>query len=370
MRMHSLNKTFEEICKAYRLKGEFFGYNVIKSGNINDTFTVHTDGDQGGRTYLVQRINHKVFLEPERIVSNVCRITDHIRLRMLADGERDIKRRVLKMYHTPDGEYIYRSEDENYWRVISFITNSCTFNSRPTEKIMHNAGVAFGEFQKNLSDFDASSLYETIPHFHDTVKRYEDFEKSISEDKAGRVALAKDEIAYLRSMSEYAGYFKNLAAQNKIKLRVTHNDTKCNNVMFDAGTGEPLAVIDLDTVMPGYAAYDFGDAVRFAANTAAEDEKDLSQVSLDTNMFTKFASGFVPQLYGNLDDEEISTLHMGALVVTLELATRFLGDYLNGDVYFKTAYGKHNLVRARCQIRLAQDIEKKLYELESIMKRF
>ncbi len=368
--MLSLNHTFEEICKAFKLKGVFFGYNVIKSGNINDTYTVHTEGKDGGRVYLVQRINHNVFHSPEKIISNVCRITDHIRQRMIADGETDIKRRVLKMYHTPEGKYIYRSEDGSYWRVISYITNSCTFNSRPTEKIMRNAGRAFGEFQKNLSDFDAASLYETIPYFHDTVKRFEDFEKSVAADVAGRAASVTDEINYLRSMSSYASYFRDLAKENKIQLRVTHNDTKCNNVMFDAGTGEPLAVIDLDTVMPGYAAYDFGDAVRFAANTAAEDEKDLSHVSLDTNMFTQFASGFVPQLYGSLNDTEISTLSMGALVVTLELASRFLADYLAGDTYFKTAYSKHNLVRARCQIRLAQDMESKMNELERIMMQF
>lgn len=368
--MLSLNKTFEEICHAFRLKGEFFGYNVIKSGNINDTYTVHTDGLEGGRTYLVQRINHNVFLSPEKIISNVCRITEHIRLRMLAEGERDIKRRVLKMYHTPEGEYIYRSDDGSYWRVISYITNSCTFNSRPTEKIMHNAGVAFGEFQKNLSDFDASTLYETIPHFHDTVKRFEDFEKAVAENKAGRADTIKEEIAYLRSMAHYAGFFRDLADQGKIQLRVTHNDTKCNNVMFDASTGEPLAVIDLDTVMPGYAAYDFGDAVRFAANTAAEDEKDLSLVSLDINMFTRFASGFVPCLYGYLSGDEIDTLPMGALVVTLELASRFLTDYLNGDTYFKTAYDDHNLVRARCQMHLAKDMENKMDEMNRIMKQF
>lgn len=368
--MLSLNHTFEEICKAFKLKGEFFGYNVIKSGNINDTYTVHTDGYEGGRTYLVQRINHNVFHSPEKIISNVCRITDHIRKRMLADGETDIKRRVLKMYHTPDGQYIYRSEDGSYWRVISYITNSCTFNSRPTLKVMRNAGKAFGEFQKNLSDFDASSLYETIPHFHDTVKRFEDFENSVALDAAGRVSSVKEEIDYLRSMASCAGYFSALAKEDKISLRVTHNDTKCNNVMFDAGTGEPLAVIDLDTVMPGYAAYDFGDAVRFAANTAAEDEKDLSEVSLDTEMFTQFASGFVPQLYGNLNETEISTLAMGALVVTLELSSRFLADYLAGDTYFKTAYDEHNLVRARCQIQLARDIERKMSVLERIMKQF
>ncbi len=368
--MVSLNPTFEEICKAYKLKGNFLGYNVIKSGNINDTYTVHTDYEQGGRTYLVQRINHHVFLEPEKIISNVCRITEHIRSRLIANGDRDIKRRVLKMYHTPAGDYIYRSDDGNYWRVISFITNSCTFNSRPTAKIMHNTGIAFGEFQKNLADFDASTLYETIPHFHDTVKRYEDFEKAISENKAGRADSVKAEIEYLRSMACHAGFFRDLASEGKIQLRVTHNDTKCNNVMFDSGTGDPLAVIDLDTVMPGYAAYDFGDAVRFAANTAAEDEKDLSAVSFDTEMFTQFASGFVPQLYGNLGDSEIDTLPMGALVVTLELATRFLGDYLNGDTYFKTAYDEHNLVRARCQIHLAKDMENKMSEMERIMKQF
>ncbi len=368
--MYSLNTTFEEICKAYNLKGEFFGYNTIKSGNINDTYTVHTEGVEGGRTYLVQRINHNVFREPEKIISNVCRITEHIRNRMVSQGETDIKRRVFKMYHTPEGEYIYRSADGNYWRVISYIYNACTFNSRPTAKIMHNAGVAFGNFQKNLADFDAGSLHETIPHFHDTPKRFRDLEKAIDNNVAHRLDTCREEIAYLRSMACYADYFEKLAAEGKISLRVTHNDTKCNNVMFDSSTGEPLAVIDLDTVMPGYAAYDFGDAVRFAANTAAEDEKDLSLVSFDVDMFTQFASGFVPQLYGNLGDEEIDTLPMGGLVVALELATRFLSDYLNGDTYFKTGYDTHNLVRTRCQIALAKDMQSKMSEMNNIMKQF
>jgi Ser/Thr protein kinase RdoA (MazF antagonist) len=199
-------------------------------------------------------------------------------------------------------------------------------------------------------------------------KSFENFEKAVSENLVGRADSVKEEIAYLRSMAEYASYFENLAAEGKIQLRVTHNDTKCNNVMFDMSTGDPLAVIDLDTVMPGYAAYDFGDAVRFAANTGAEDEKDLSLVSFDTDMFSQFAAGFVPQLYGNLNDVEIKTLPMGALVVALELSSRFLADYLNGDTYFKIHRENHNLDRARTQFKLVADIEAKYDEMLQIVE--
>ncbi|MDD5916584.1 MAG: aminoglycoside phosphotransferase family protein [Clostridiales bacterium] len=360
--MESLNSTFEEICRAFRLKGGFLGYNVIKSGNINDTYTVHTDYADGGRTYLVQRINHYVFSEPEKIISNVCGITEHIRRRLREEGEPDIKRRVLKMYHTPDGSYIYRSSDGGYWRVINYITDSCTFNSRPTAKIMRNTGKAFGDFERYLSDFDASTLYETIPGFHDSVKRFDSFTGAVDADLCGRAGSARAEIEYLVSMKKAFSYIRDLASAGGVKLRVTHNDTKCNNVMFDASTGEPLAVIDLDTVMPGYIAYDFGDAVRFAGNTASEDERDLSAVSLDINMYRQFAEGYVPRLSG-VGETELISLPYGVLTVTLELASRFLADYLNGDTYFKTAYEGHNLVRAKCQIKLAQDIERKLPEM-------
>ena len=235
-------------------------------------------------------------------------------------------------------------------------------------EILRNAGVAFGEFQNQLSDFDAESLYTTIPDFHNTAKRLDTFFEAVKADPCGRVATVQDEIAFIREQRELASELTRLQESGEVPLRVTHNDTKSNNVLFHRVTGAPLTVIDLDTVMPGLAMHDFGDAVRFAASTACEDEPDLSKVALDLDKYRAFAEGFIGKTADALTQEEISTMALGAITITIELGVRFLNDYITGDKYFRTSYAEHNLVRARCQLHLAKDMLKKRAQMEQIVR--
>lgn len=372
MNNQELVKVFEELMISFSLKGILIGYHTIKAGNINDTYCITTDFDGAEKQYIVQRVNHKVFSDPMRIASNVCQVTRHIENKLREKGVTDIRRRVVRYYQTRDGGFYHITEDGCYWRVLSYVFDSINHN-QPTKQILRATGEAFGEFQRQLSDFPAEALYETIRGFHDTEKRFSDLFVAAAENRAGRLDTVREELEYLKSMKKHAALFRELSEKGEIPMRVVHNDTKCNNVMFDKDTGEPLAVIDLDTVMPGYVGYDFGDAVRFAANTASEDEKDVSKVSLDTELYVAFAEGFVPQVHGMITDTEIRTLPDGVLCITLELAARFLTDYLNGDVYFKCKMENHNLYRTRTQVQLAKDIDKKMpilrAHLESIVER-
>ncbi len=250
--------------------------------------------------------------------------------------------------------------------MMNFIYNAES-HDRGGVRLLHKTGEAFGTFQSQLSDFPAEKLYETIPDFHDTEKRFDALEQSARADAVKRLDDCRGELAYLLSMRDRTPFFKQAYARGEIPMRVTHNDTKCNNVMFDKDTKEPLAVIDLDTVMPGFTAYDYGDAVRFAANTAAEDEPDVSKVSLDLRLCRAFTDGFVGKIRDHLRREEVNTLPDGLLLITLELAARFLTDYLDGDRYFKIRTNDHNLIRARNQIALAQDICRKMDDLREII---
>lgn len=362
MNCSELVPVFEKLIEQFRLKGTLINISCISTGNINDTYVATTDYEGCERQYIVQRVNHKVFLNPEHIAENVCKVTEHIEAKLRADGIGDIRRRVMRYYRKADGSYFYITPNGEYWRVLSYVYGSVSVNQSDIPHL-YSAGVAFGEFQKYLSDFPADSLFETIPDFHNTEKRYADLYKAAKENAAGRFDEVREEYEYLVSMEKFALLFNVLYERGDIPLRVVHNDTKCNNVMFDALTGEHLAVIDLDTVMPGYVAYDFGDAVRFAANPGGEDNPDISKIYLDVEYYSAFAEGFVPQIRDMVTRRELETLPDGVLAITLELASRFLTDYLNGDVYFKCKMPKHNLVRTRAQIALAKDIAKKMPEL-------
>ncbi|MBP5155144.1 MAG: aminoglycoside phosphotransferase family protein [Clostridia bacterium] len=369
----STTKIINEIIDVFLLKGHLVYYDALKSGNINDTYSIVTDYCGSPRQYLVQKLNHRVFRNPREVAENILAVTNHIEDKLFHNRVRDIRRRVIKLYVRPDGEYYFVSDDGDYWRVMSYVINSETHNSASTPLLLRSVGDAFGEFQMYLSDFDAESLNVTIPDFHNTEKRYEDMRRAAEEDKLGRLADVKPEYDYLMSMRSYASFFREKHEKGEIPLRVTHNDTKCNNVMFDAYSSEHLAVIDLDTVMPGFVAHDFGDAVRFAANPGGEDAEDLSSVRLDMNLFKAFASGFVPRINGMVTECELDTLPEGVLCITLELAARFLTDYLQGDVYFKCKKPNHNLLRTRAQTALARDISKKLplmhEELNELLKK-
>ncbi|MBQ8325191.1 MAG: aminoglycoside phosphotransferase family protein [Clostridia bacterium] len=368
MTEQALLSLFRTLMREFRLKGELEDYRVVKVGNINDTYFIGTRTEEGKRKdYTVQRLNHKVFQNPVQVAENAFAVTSHMERKLLAVGQTDIRRKVLHVYRKEGGEFFHRSEEGDYWRVLSYVYDSRCVN-HADEEILYGTGYAFGEFQRNLSDFPAHTLHHTIPDFHNTPKRFADLRTSGERDVCGRREEVEEELAYLLSMEGYVSLLEDLHGEGKLPLRVVHNDTKCNNVMFDAETRTPLAVIDLDTVMPGYVAHDFGDAVRFACNTASEDEEDLSLVSLNLRGYQRLAEGFVRPLLGIITESEFNTLPDGVLIITLELAARFLKDYLDGDVYFKCRKDRHNLIRARCQITLAKDIAAKLEEMRTLLK--
>ncbi len=367
MTEQSLLSLFRTLMKEFRLKGTLEDYRVAKAGNINDTYFIGIRTEEGVRKdYTVQRLNHKVFLSPAHVAANAFAVTSHIEKKLSDVGEQDLRRKVMHLYRRRDGSFFYQSPMGDYWRVFSYVYNSRCMDTA-NEEALYGTGYAFGEFQKNLLDFPAETLHYTIPDFHNTPKRFADLHESASRDVCGRRGEVTAELEYLFSKEAYISLLEDLHREGKLPLRVVHNDTKCNNVMFDKESCKPLAVVDLDTVMPGYMAHDFGDAVRFACNTASEDEEDLSAVSLNLNGYKRLAEGFLRPLLGSITKTELATLPDGVLIITLELAARFLKDYLDGDVYFKCRKPSHNLIRARCQIALEKDMEKKMGEMRQIL---
>lgn len=354
MRDTALEKKLDLVGKRFRLSGSLYSTAVLTEGNVNRTYKLNyrlPDGKVKG--YIAQRINPYVFHHPAEIMRNIDLVTTHIRNKT-KEGKVS-----LHFHHTEDGKnYFVDEEDGAFWRLYTYIP-ALSFSKCATNEILRNAGEAFGEFQMQLSDFDATLLFETIPNFHNTKLRLETFFRHVEEDPLGRAKEIGAEIEYLRSVRSLASRLSDMLEAGELPLRVTHNDTKINNVLFDSATGKPLVVIDLDTVMPGLAMHDFGDAVRFGASTAAEDEADLSLVSLDLDKFRAFADGFIGQTRSALTKIEIDTMALGAFTITVELASRFLDDYLLGDKYFKVNYEGHNLVRARCQLHLAEDMLRK-----------
>lgn len=354
--------TVEQICQLFGITGQLT-VTQLKAGNINSTYQVTAQD----KDYIVQKINGYVFKNPEQIMSNIALVTGHIRAKLEQQGV-DAERKVLHFLNTAEGVNFCRDEEGNVWRVYIFVPDSVAIDATDDLNVLKNAGSAFGEFQKSLLDFDASKLYETIPDFHNTPKRLDTLFASVERDECGRVAEARELIDYIAEKRELAGSLIRQVEAGDLPLRVTHNDTKCNNVLFDRNTGDALAVIDLDTIMPGLMAYDFGDAVRFAANTAAEDEPDTGKVALDLERFTAFAKGFVGALGDTMTDAELDSLAVGCFGITIELASRFLDDYLTGDKYFAVRHPGHNLERTACQVALAKDMERKLEQMKAIVR--
>lgn len=356
----NLDEQLKSIAGLFNISGEFESQKVLTAGNINATYKLtYKDGDKTNY-YILQRVNTYVFKKPEEIMSNINLVTKHI-LNSNSDQQ------TLVFYNTADGKNYYNDGNGNFWRLCDNI-DSVSLDSCDKLEVLEAVGAAFGQFQNILASFDAAKLYETIPDFHNTKKRLEKLFASIEKDECDRVKEAASEIAFIKENAELASTLTNMLEAGDIPLRVTHNDTKFNNVLFDKVTNLPIAIIDLDTVMPGLAMADFGDAVRFACSTAAEDEQNVSIVALDVDKFTAFAKGFVGNTKSSLTANEINTMVLGAITITIELAVRFLDDYLTGDKYFKTLYPGHNLVRTRCQLALAKDMLKKRDELEAIIK--
>ena len=352
------------IGKNFRIPGLFYSYEEIKNGNVNHTYKVNYLSDDGDgmaqmKSYIVQKINTVAFTNPVELMTNIEKVTTYIR-------DNNPNSVSLHFHHTQDGKN-YMADDGGFWRLVNYIP-AVTYNTGKDLGVVRSTGEAFGEFQMMLKDFDASQLFFTIPYFHNTRKRYERLKKAVAENACNRADECRAEIDWLLSVEDMACKLTDLYYEGKLPLRVTHNDTKINNVLFDAETRKPLVVVDLDTVMPGLVGHDFGDAIRFAANFAEEDAEDISTVGVDLNTFWAFTEGFLSKTAKTLTENEVDTLGISCFSITCELAARFLTDYLEGDNYFKVKKEKHNLIRTRAQIALAKDMMEKIDAMSAVCK--
>ena len=345
------------ILSEFRLGGKIEAVRPYGNGHINDTFLVETSGANPAK-YIFQRVNPNVFKKPVQVMKNIEKVTAFLKVR--SDSERE----VLSLVPTLEGNTYYEDKDKIVWRVYKYIDNSICLDIVEDPADFYECAFAFGSFQKNLSNFPADTLYETIPDFHNTPSRYGDFLRAVSENRSGRADTAKDEIEFVKARQSFYSCLIDAEKRGDLPLRVTHNDTKSNNVMLDIATRKALCVIDLDTVMPGYSVTDFGDAIRFGASTAAEDEPDLDKVHFDIELYRAYMKGFLDGCGGKLKNSEIMLLPEGAKMMTIECGMRFLGDYINGDTYFKTSYPEHNLVRARTQLKLVREMEEQWEEMK------
>ena len=353
-----------QVGEAFRIRGPFFSYEEIKKGNVNHTYRVNYIRDDGTgmasiKSYLVQRVNTYAFQHPVELMRNIDRVTEHIR-------KKHPDAKCLHFHHTAEG-LNYLMDEDGFWRLSNYLP-SITFDTCDDLNVVRRAGQAFGDFQMMLSDFDVSQLYYTIPDFHNTRKRYEKFKADVAADPCGRVKEVQAEIEWLLSVEDEACRLTDLYAAGELPLRVTHNDTKINNVLFDEKTHEALVVIDLDTVMPGLVGHDFGDAIRSAANFVEEDCPDASKAGVNLNVYWAFAEGFLKETASTLTENEVATLGQSCFSLACELASRFLDDYLIGDKYFKTRMPGHNLLRTRCQIALARDMRLKMDAMNAIVR--
>ncbi len=365
------------ICRQFRIDGDILVYRWIPAGHINTAYYVAVYNGKEVTQLLVQKINTYVFREPVGMMRNIERITEYIR-----SSERTMeKRRRLHFRHTaerknylvlkngvPAGDDVdFQDESVEFWRVYNYIECSTSFETAGGDpEVLRMSGKAFGRFNKQLKDFDAAQLMESIPHFHDTVYRMNSFFDTVEKDPKGRAAQAVREIAVIRENRDFAGTLCRQIEAGELPIRVTHNDTKTNNILFDKDTLDPLVIIDLDTCMPGLACYDFGDTVRFAACTAEEDQPE--GMRLDLRLFRAYAEGYLSEMKDVLTPAEVESLSTGAAVITLELASRFLGDYLAGDRYFRIEYPEQNLRRAQAQLALFQDMMRHMDDMRQIIR--
>ena len=357
------------LADRFEISGSVTDIELCSAGHINSSFFVTTVDENGKKNvYTMQRINKSVFKRPDLVMENIVNVTDFLRKKIEAEGGNPERETLRMLKNRQDGKHYYLDSDGEYWRMYPFIGDAITYNIIESPEQFKTAGYAFGKFQRQLSDYPADTLHETIPNFHNTVSRYADFLRAVEEDKAGRAASVKDEIQFITDRADKYSFITDRIADGRIPLRVTHNDTKLNNVLIDTNTNKAICVVDLDTIMPGSSLYDFGDSIRFGASSALEDEPDLSKVYLRLDLFEAYLEGFINGVgKGALTEEEIRNLPMGAYMMTIETGMRFLADHLNGDTYFAIHRENHNLDRARTQLKLVFDMEQKMDELDSII---
>ncbi len=362
----SVKNEIKCVAENFGVKGNITDFSVYTDGHINSTYRATFDDCGEFKKYVVQSINTNVFKDPDKLMDNIVNVTEYLRRKLDESGEGS-DRQCLEFLQGKDGKYYYFHEGK-CWRIYKFIDKSYTINYIKNRSFFENAGKVFGRFQRNLSGYPMETLNETIKDFHNTPKRVEAFETSVATDVISRAESICEEIKFVLDRKEDAGVILNLYKEGLIPLRVTHNDTKLNNVLFDEETNKAICVIDLDTIMPGFSLYDFGDAIRFGGNTTKEDDPDLDNVNISIELFRSYTKGFLETCAKALTKTEVEYLAFAAKIMTYECGVRFLTDYLDGDVYFKTEYPEHNLVRARNQFKLVKEIEDNLEKMNEIVE--
>lgn len=364
------NRNLEDALYAFGFGTQCSYVKPFGEGHINETYAVYMPVDgEDELCYILQRVNNNVFKDPAGVMENIFRVTEYLRNVIREEGG-DPDRETLAAIKTKNGCTYFEDNEGQPWRSYHFIHDSVCFQSVEKPEQFYQSGNSFGHFLKQLGNYPASELNETIPDFHNTVKRFEAFQMSLKRDIKNRAASCKKEIQFALNRKEDCGVLVKQQEEGTLPLRVTHNDTKLNNILFDAKTGKGLCIIDLDTIMPGLAANDFGDSIRFGAATAAEDEKDLDLVHFDISLYDTYVKGYLEGTGDVLTQEEKESLPWGARLMTLECGIRFLTDYLQGDTYFKTAYPEHNLVRARTQFKLVDEMEQQFDKMQEIIQKY
>ena len=351
------------VCSRFAFNGVVTDLKICGNGHINSTYIVSAES---GKRYILQILNTAIFKDPVGVMNNIIAVTDHIRKGMAESGE-DAERGTMRVVLTKDGQNGYTDPEGRFWRAYDFVEGTVCRLTVDSPETFARVGEAFGDFQRRLSDFDASRLVESIPNFHNTKKRYADFLAAVERNAAGRVDSVGNEIKFIIDRADKCALIVDALESGDLPLRVTHNDTKLSNILLDEMTEEAVCIIDLDTVMPGSSLYDFGDSIRTGAASAAEDEPDLDKVHFLPEMFKAYTRGFIKGTGGALTEKELTMLPDGGYIITLEQAIRFLGDYLDGDTYYHTDYPDHNLVRARTQLKLVTETEACMNELRAFV---
>lgn len=360
------NFNFDKILRNFIDYKEIIEIGSFGSGHINDTFIVLIDRFGVYEKYILQRLNTNVFKNPEDVLDNIEKVCRHLEAKIVAEGGNP-KRETTKFLKSTQNRLYFNDEENNYWRAYHFIDDAKSYDIVENPTHFYNAARAFGKFLYRLNDFPAESLYESLPDFHNTKKRYLNFLESLKNNKAGRASRVKEEIDFVLQREDRVSILLNYLNAGELPIRVTHNDTKFNNVLIDDITGEGICVLDLDTVMPGVSLYDFGDAIRSGTNTGEEDESDLSKVDVDFELFEQYVKGYLEEAGDILEPKEIELLHIAPQIMTLECGIRFLTDYLNGDIYFKVSRENHNLDRCRTQFKMVKIMEENEEKMKEIV---
>ena len=360
----------QEVLAAFDFGAPVVGALRYGQGHINDTFVVHTQPEDAScRRFILQRMSAAAFKRPDQLMENIMGVTEYLGREIESRGG-DREREALRVIRPRNGEPYYTDSANGAWRVYPFVEDTICYQTAETPALFAASGRAFGRFQRLLQGYPAQTLHETIPHFHDTEDRLAKLKAALAADKLGRAAECRPELDFVLAREADCSVALQALRDGVLPLRVTHNDTKLNNVLMDRDSGEGLCIIDLDTVMPGLSINDFGDSIRFGANHSAEDEKDLSKVNLDVSLFEAYTQAFLEGAGGTLTAAEIDHLPWGAKLMTFECGIRFLTDYLEGDVYFHTTRDGQNLDRCRTQFKLVSDMEAHWDELSEIVKKY